>query len=315
MPDRSASGPAAICRNMELKWGCEALVLISIPGRSECEPHPQVLPSYLYAKMQLFSHTKPGKNLSGELSEFSISRWAAWTPGVHDLQGWREWIKGKRMSGFDKQPDVSFLPPLLRRRLDHVGRMALHVIWRCAEDHENLLLVYASRHGTLSRTVELLNDLARDEPLSPSTFSLSVHNSVAGLFSIFRSDTSPAIALAAGAMTLPAALLEGIGILGESGRPVLVVYADDLPPHEYQRYMTPEEPGTPEEPSFALSLLLSPPASTAPWYRLVSKHCVPRRERPEVTLMRFLVENASTYCLGLSEPGWQVERVEIGHDK
>ncbi|MGH8379096.1 MAG: beta-ketoacyl synthase chain length factor, partial [Gammaproteobacteria bacterium] len=64
--------------------------------------------------------------MSEHAGDFSISRWCAWAPGVVDRADWGGWIAGKRSDG-GEQPDVSFLPALLRRRLDRVGRMALHV--------------------------------------------------------------------------------------------------------------------------------------------------------------------------------------------
>ena len=201
---------------------------------------------------------------------------------------------------------MSFLPALLRRRLDRVGRMALHVAWRCSEGHSGLPLVFASRHGSLARTVELLNGLARDEPLSPAAFSLSVHNSTAGLFSISRADRSPATALAAGSWTLAAALLEGVGMLTEGARAVLVVYADEALPLEYRAYVEPDEP------VFALGLLLTVPDGKQSLCRLVPGRSVTTRQRPEVALMEFLVEDIPMVRLDAGESGWQLERVS-GH--
>src|SRR4051812_6705411 len=97
---------------------------------------------------------------------FSILDWKAWTP-AHDLQ-----------------PDVSVIPAMLRRRLSPIGRAALSVIMPLADSQGAMPLVYVSRHGDLNRTLGLLQDLALGEPLSPTAFSLSVHNATAGLFSI-----------------------------------------------------------------------------------------------------------------------------------
>jgi Beta-ketoacyl synthase, N-terminal domain len=234
---------------------------------------------------------------------FCISRWCAWAPGVQDLSAWHAWIGGTRFDTPDQQPDVSFLPALLRRRLDRAGRMALHVAWRCAEGHTGLPLVFASRHGSLSRTMELLECLARNEPLSPAAFSLSVHNSSAGLFSIARADRSPATALAAGPRTLMAALLEGAGMLTDGAVAVLVVYADETPPPEYRVYVETDTP------VFALGLLLTAPDGNQPLCQLSPGRGIAMRQCPEVAIMRFLMEDVPVARLDAGEPGWQLERV------
>ncbi|EQD52842.1 hypothetical protein B1B_10544 [mine drainage metagenome] len=120
--------------------------------------------------------------MTGVTREFSIAHWAAWAPGVNDLLGWRAWINGECSVSVGQQPDVGFLPSLIRRRLDRVGRMALYVAWQCAGDRMGLPFVFASRHGSLTRTVQLLDSLSQREPLSPAAFSLSVHNSTVGFF-------------------------------------------------------------------------------------------------------------------------------------
>jgi hypothetical protein len=237
---------------------------------------------------------------------FCISNWYAWAPGVQDFSAWGGWISGKRIENVDLQPDVSFLPALLRRRLDRVGRMALHVAWHCAEGHSELPLVFASRHGSLARTVDLLGSLDRYEPLSPTAFSLSVHNSTAGLFSIARTDRSPATALAAGPDTLAAALLEGVGLLVESKCPVLVVFADETPPPEYQEYMQADQP------VFALGLLLIVADGKQAQCELVQVSGSIPEPRPEAMLMKFLLENAPSVRLDSRDPGWQLQRVD-GH--
>ncbi|MGH8282614.1 MAG: beta-ketoacyl synthase chain length factor [Gammaproteobacteria bacterium] len=240
--------------------------------------------------------------MSERAGDFSINRWCAWAPGVTDGPDWRDWIAGKR-SDVGEQPNVSFLPALLRRRLDRVGRMALHVAWHCAEGHTALPLVFASRHGSIARTVQLLDDLARNEPLSPAIFSLSVHNSIAGLFSMARGDRSPATALAAGRRTLVFALLEGAGMLEEGAGKVLVVYADEMPPPEYRAYL--EQP----EPDFAVGLLLTIPDGRRPAYRLVRGHTAASGPRPEVALMDFLLQDAPVADLDGDNHGWQLLRL------
>jgi hypothetical protein len=73
----------------------------------------------------------------------------------------------------------------------------------------------------------LLGDLARGEPLSPTSFGLAVHNASAGLFSIARADRANHIALAAGPSTIEHAVIEACGLLADGAPMVLLVACDE----------------------------------------------------------------------------------------
>lgn len=145
-----------------------------------------------------------------------MARWVAW---------------GRQSARAEVAPDLGFVEPLLRRRLSPLARAALHVANVCSEGYPSLPLVYASRHGELGRTVELLRNLAAGEDLSPTTFGLSVLNSAAGIFSIARGDHAPATAIAAGPETFGFGLLEAyVRARLDPGTPVLYLYADTPAP-------------------------------------------------------------------------------------
>ncbi len=111
-------------------------------------------------------------------------------------------------------------------------------------------VVFASRHGELRRTTDILRTISAGEPVSPTAFSLSVLNAMTGVFGIARGDRSPASAISAGAETLGYALLEAHAQYEtDPATPVLIVYADEPADHAY---------GTIEDevPGGALAILL-----------------------------------------------------------
>ena len=232
---------------------------------------------------------------------FGIARWKAWAPGVGDAAGWQAWLMGADSHEGAPQPDVNFLPPMLRRRLDRHGRMALHTAWPCAEGIPSVPFVFASRHGDLNRTLDLLTALSKEEGLSPTDFSLSVHNSTAGLFSISRGDRAPATALAAGADTLGMGLLEGAAQLAAGADQVLVCYADDAAPECYAGYIADE----PARHPFSVSLLLT--RGAAPLHCQLTRHEGAAGEAPETALMRFLTQETASSVIGVDQP-WRLER-------
>jgi len=235
---------------------------------------------------------------------FGIARWQAWAPGITEPADWRAWLLDGRRPAPEDLPDVSYLPSLLRRRLDRCGRMALSTAWPCTEGLPSVQSVFASRHGALERTVELLQALSRAETLSPTSFSLSVHNSTVGLFSIARTDRGAATAMAAGEDSLGMSLLEGANLIAAGADHVLVCYADDRLPPPYA--------GTVDDSThhpFAVSLLLTQPGEASLSGRL-ARSDAEGTEAPEAALMRFLLD-AEDSVIGVDQP-WRLERAYAG---
>lgn len=174
---------------------------------------------------------------------FSISKWSAWAPGVSTPDAWRTWAAGDAPLDGEESPKLPEFPPLLARRASRADRIALRAALDCcASSSEPVPTVFASRHGEVHRSLELLEALARGEGLSPTSFSLSVHNAAAGLFSIGRNDRSPSTSLAAGLDSLPMAVLEAAGLLEEGAPRVLVVVYEEPLPAPFQPYVAEREP-------------------------------------------------------------------------
>ena len=152
-------------------------------------------------------------------------------------------------------PEIAFIEPLLRRRLSALGRGMLHCAGRVAGDLPSVRAVFASQHGEPARTMPMLEDLARSLDISPTQFSMNVHNAVAGIWSIARRDRSACTALGAGAESFGWGLLEAFSLhLARPDEPVLFVYGDDRLPEGLA------EAGSPDLPLHAVALLLGSPA-------------------------------------------------------
>lgn len=165
---------------------------------------------------------------------FNIAQWRAWAPGLTNVEDWQQWSQHPTpLQSSDEAPDVSFLPAMQRRRLGRLARMAFAVGWPLAQGHARLPLVFVSRHGETPRTFEILCDVAANEPLSPTQFSLSVHNAVIGLWSILRGETSEMTALAAAGDGLEHGVFEAAALLAEGAPAVLVIVTEEQPPQAY----------------------------------------------------------------------------------
>jgi hypothetical protein len=239
-----------------------------------------------------------------------ILRWAAWSPGIDSPAEWEAWARAPRRLSAEGMPDVRFLPALQRRRCDQLSRMLLEVIHSCCEDaaREEVACVFASRHGCLGTTTSLLEDLASDSPVSPTHFSHSVHNTPAGLFSIWADNRRPSVTLSAGADTFAHGFLEAAGMLHrEQRRPVLLAMGDEALPEPFRKVEGPPVG------AYALGLLLAD-SGDGPTLELRAEQSdvadEPREWPDALEFLRWWLSGERTLRLGRAPRGWTWTRSE-----
>lgn len=193
---------------------------------------------------------------------FSIARHAAWAPGLASDARWAEWARAPWTLVPGEEPKVAAMPAMLRRRAGFLGRMALETAYACLGEQRDVPTVFCSRHGEVARAVDLLGELARGEPLSPTAFGLAVHNASAGLFSIARADRANHVALAAGSATIEHAVIEACGQLADGAPMVLLVACDTVLPDTLRQFQD-----CAEQP-YAFAWALAPAGSAADTLRL-----------------------------------------------
>ncbi|WP_026802609.1 beta-ketoacyl synthase chain length factor [Arenimonas oryziterrae] len=168
---------------------------------------------------------------------FLLKDWHAFAPGLTDRQAWLDWARQPHLPKGEDTPALAEMPAMQRRRVENLGRMALQVAYWCQVSVDTAVpLVFASRHGDLSRTYEMLDALARDEALSPTNFGLSTHNAIAAQYSIARKLTGNYSAVSAGAASAEAAVIEALGLLSDGAEEVLIAMYDGCPPDAYAPY-------------------------------------------------------------------------------
>jgi hypothetical protein len=132
------------------------------------------------------------------------------------------------------------IPPMMRRRLTALGKMAIEGIYRSVKSLEEKGLLHdirwvtACRNGDTPRMVQLLSNISNEELLSPTDFSMSVHNGLIGMFSIESKNPMPHTALSGADASFEAGLLEAYAIGQESQRPVGFCYYDIPLPDMYE---------------------------------------------------------------------------------
>lgn len=201
----------------------------------------------------MLSHIQLGAPFPSPTVRFSIAAAAAWAPGVETPEAWLKWANDACSITPGSEPGLRAMPAMQRRRVRAPGRMALEVAYACLGDRVGVPTIFCSVNGEVSRSVELLQDLAVGEPQSPTSFSLSVHNAAAGLFSIARGDTANHLALSAREATVEHAAIEACGMLADGEEAVLLVASDCPLPAVYSDFQRDNE-----QP-YAWAWLIEPP--------------------------------------------------------
>ena len=177
---------------------------------------------------------------------FVIETWAACAPGLDNRALWNDWAAAPWLPQGEPRAPLAAVPPMQRRRFAPLGRLAAQVAFDLRDapsgPHAEVPTVFASRYGETTRCLELLLAQVRGEPLSPTAFALSVHNAMGAMIAIVREDRSNSSAIAAGRVTVAAAVAEAVALL-EEGAPAVDLVAYDAPlPDDYTVFQ--DEPAT-----------------------------------------------------------------------
>lgn len=168
--------------------------------------------------------------------DFSIAEWSGCAPGLVSQADWLAWARQPHIPSGDDLAPLREMPPLLRRRLSGVGRLAAQAAYQCPEAVPGSPLVFASRYGDAAKSLELISGFARRGEVSPADFALSVHNAIGAVYSIARRDASNYISVAGGAGSAAAGIVEAAGLLADGAPEVTVVCYDAALPAPYERF-------------------------------------------------------------------------------
>lgn len=177
---------------------------------------------------------------------FTISDWLGWC----GASGQPPLLESPNLIVSDK-PDVASIPPMVRRKLNTLGRACVSLILKLAPENSDIPIVYCSQHGDIERTMHVLHEITDGEPVSPMHFSLAVHNAICGVLSIQTGNMASISALSAGQQGLVPVLLEALGIIESGEKQVICVICDMTIPEFYQ-----DSNAQPDEP-YAVAFMLS----------------------------------------------------------
>lgn len=192
---------------------------------------------------------------------------------------------------YEKEFDVSHIPPLERRRLSKAARCAFHLTKTLGS--VDMPVVFSSYSGEINRCFELQSALARGELISPTSFSLSVHNAVSSLLSINMQNRCEISAICAYA-PLEYALIQAALYLKSGFEKTLILAYYEAVAQEYFNE---------SKPSFMVALVVSGGENLR--LRQISKRCEDDENLLLTNLLNFDQNQKSSWLSNDKNCSWQ----------
>ncbi|MDD5462349.1 MAG: beta-ketoacyl synthase chain length factor [Methylococcales bacterium] len=148
---------------------------------------------------------------------FILQYWAVWPPLQPDAE----------QDSARQNELLANVPKMLKRRLSPLAKTVFCAAHQCIDEHMIIPTVFSSSHGELSRSFSMMERLEAGEEGSPTSFSLSVHNAIAGLFSMIWKNKLQCTVVAPGEEGMAAGFIEASGLLYEGAERVLLVFYDE----------------------------------------------------------------------------------------
>jgi len=161
------------------------------------------------------------------VSNFVLSQWNAWSPGINtpDDKPIGCKIDPVLLQGPPVAPDS--VPKMLQRRLSPLAKAVFNSADKCIIPGEQIPTVFSSANGEICKSLEMLKAVQAGDDVSPAAFSLSVHNAIAGLFSMVYANQQEITVIAPGQEGIAPAFIEGLGLLQAGAEAVLLVLYDE----------------------------------------------------------------------------------------
>ena len=147
---------------------------------------------------------------------FQLKAWHAVAPRLHVREDWQRWAEHPEILTTlpERAPDLAHVPALQRRRLSPAARLMFAAVHPPLAAHGTAPLVFVSHDGEMRRSFDLWRDLLVEGAVSPMSFGLSVHNALAGQWSLHSGDTAEHTALCARDAGLETAIVEACALKG-----------------------------------------------------------------------------------------------------
>lgn len=169
----------------------------------------------------------------------SIRGWSARAPGLGTNEDWMSAAQNTSPA-FNPQNPLAKLKNLsttMARRLNSGSRLALDSALDIFSSHQPDAFIFTCQHGELERNFRILSSLSEGSGVSPTDFTLSVHNSAVGQLAIMLNSPTISTSIAAGEDSFHQGLIEAVALLNNGFERILLVDFEGQIPDFYAPYV------------------------------------------------------------------------------
>jgi hypothetical protein len=239
------------------------------------------------------------------VSDFITLGWSAWDPGIY--------TKNSEKNNYPEQliPEVrievpDWIPKALKRRLSPLAKAVITVADKCLKESEPLPAVFSSTHGEVNKSLAMLNAIQAGVEISPTAFSLSVHNAIAGLFSMGYANRLEISVIAPGQEGIASAFIEALGLLHEGVKEVLLVLYDEPIVDFYP--LSPFKLNAPTACVLALKIALAGEGQPLRFWRMPQTQDDGEQPLQLQAFLRFLLSEDTSLTLGNHRHSWKWDK-------
>jgi len=236
--------------------------------------------------------------------KFVVRNWCAWAPGLKCREDWQKWHDHQAFVEAEKAAIPAQVPKILQRRLSPLARAVFNAADSCIDSEKSLPIIFSSAHGEVNKSLAMLKSMQKGEEVSPTAFSLSVHNAISGLFSMAYGNHQEITVIAPGQDGIAPAFIEALGLLQEGHADEVLIVLYDEPLSDFY----PSLPFALNAPAIcALALKVS---LTGSGLALQFNNSSAHRDDGEHALqifsfIKFLVADKQTLALGNHRHSWE----------
>ena len=155
-------------------------------------------------------------------------------------------------------PKPANIPMMTARRLSMGCRMAVDIGIELLKSHEDIdAVIYSSATGEEEHNYKVLESAAKGIDCSPTDFSMSVHNTGVGNFTILSKKKIPSNSVSAGIDSFMMAITDAYVMLSSGYKKILIVdYNVSIPPF-FKNYLKKDFPDYPYSVGLVVSKVMN----------------------------------------------------------
>lgn len=147
-------------------------------------------------------------------------------------------------------PATPNIPMMQSRRMSIATKLASELYLNIAKETSFDYAIFLSAHGEIERSFKILQQILQDKLISPTDFSMSVHNVTSGITGIMNKNNCETTSIAASFDGFITVFYEILSALQQGKKRILLIANDGEMPEFYQSY------GATKNSAYAVALII-----------------------------------------------------------